>query len=281
MAERAEGRLARWSRLKAKGGASEAENAEVARVEDLPTDDPPARPAGFEDLPGPAALPGGAQNRNFVPPLAPLADAAGIGDEALAYEAPPPEALAMLNGDATPPPEGAVPVDVLNDELPERELTEEEAEAVRRLPPLESLTETSDFTPFLADNIPGFIRNRALKILWRSDPLFGFQDGLDDYAENFRVIDKLIDAAAESSYRPGKGYDFPEDETEEEAGEAGEEAEFQSADATAAGASPTNDAKAPPERSAGAAENPDPVDGEGDAGETGPPVGGEPDPKPA
>ena len=78
------------------------------------------------------------------------------------------------------------------------------------LPPLEGLDKDSDFTPFLADNIPDFIRNRALKILWRSDPLFGFQDGLDDYAENFRVIDKLIDAATQSSYKPGQGYDQPE-----------------------------------------------------------------------
>ena len=40
--------------------------------------------------------------------------------------------------------------------------------------------------------------------------MFGFQDGLDDYAENFRVIDKLIDAATQSSYKPGQGYDQPE-----------------------------------------------------------------------
>ena len=89
-----------------------------------------------------------------------------------------------------------------------RELTPDEKEAVRDLSRLDSLNEDSDFRPFLADNIPEFIRNRALKILWRSNPLFGFQDGLDDYAENFRVIDKVINAATDSIYQPGKGYDF-------------------------------------------------------------------------
>ena len=232
MAEHGEGRLARWSRLKAKGGASETENKQAARVDELPAEaDAPARPTGFEDLPDPSTLPGGVQKRRFVPPMAPLADLDEVDEDTPAYEAPPPEALAMLNGELTPPPGSAVPVEALDSDLPERELTEEEAAAVRDLPPLETLTKESDFTPFLADNIPEFIRNRALKILWRSDPLFGFQDGLDDYAENFRVIDKLIDAATESSYRPGKGYDFPdEEEVEDDDGEEEENGEGEDAD---------------------------------------------------
>ena len=199
MTERGEGRLARWSRLKTIGGASEAENTAARHVDALPSDDasPPREvPAGYGDLPDPANLPGGIQVRNFVPPMTPLADAEESEEGGGILEAPPLD--------------GTVPMKGVDTDPLERELTPEEEEAVSVLPPLESLDKDSDFTPFLADNIPEFIRNRALKILWRSDPLFGFQDGLDDYAENFRVIDKLIDAATQSSYKPGQGYDQPE-----------------------------------------------------------------------
>ena len=92
-----------------------------------------------------------------------------------AYAAAPAEALAMLEGEVAPAAEP--PVDPA-----ERELTPEEQEVVDQLPPIESLTKDSDFTPFLADNVPDFIRKRAMRALWLSDPFFGFQDGLDDYA---------------------------------------------------------------------------------------------------
>ncbi len=199
MTERGKGRLARWSRLKIRDGASEAENTAARHVDALPSDDASTSrkvPVGFEDLPDPANLPGGIQARNFVPPMTPLADPEDSEEGEGTFEASSVDSTVQMNGLA------------LNS--PELELTLEEEEAVNALPPFESLDKDSDFTPFLADNIPEFIRNRALKILWRSDPLFGFQDGLDDYAENFRVIDKLIDAATQSNYRPGQGYNQPE-----------------------------------------------------------------------
>ena len=199
MTEQDEGRLARWSRLKTTGGASEAENSATPDVDSLQSDESsPSRevPIGFEDLPDPANLPGGIQARNFVPPMTALADPEKSEEEGSLLEAP------VFDG--------TEPNKEFGSDASERELTQEEQEAVGALPPLERLDKDSDFTPFLADNIPDFIRNRALKILWRSDPLFGFQDGLDDYAENFRVIDKLIDAATQSSYKPGQGYDQPE-----------------------------------------------------------------------
>ena len=206
MAERPEGRLARWSRLKTQG-EDRAEDTEGVPDEASPADGDVPRhlPKGFEDLPDASMLPGGVQNRTFVPPMAPLADVEVVDKDTPAYQAPPPEALAMLNGQINTS-------EALAEEEREWKLTPEEQAAVDELPPLESLSKESDFTPFLADNIPEFIRNRALRILWRSDPLFGFQDGLDDYAENFRVIDKLIDAATDSSYRPGKGYNLPDDD---------------------------------------------------------------------
>ena len=37
----------------------------------------------------------------------------------------------------------------------------------------------------------------ALRKLWLSDPAFAFRDGLDDYDENFRIVDKMLATADE------------------------------------------------------------------------------------
>jgi len=229
-----EGRLGRWSRLKQKGGADadEQAGAEQQLQERLTEDNSPApaAPAAEKDpndlMPDAARMPGGVMNRNFVAPMVPLA---APEDGEMGYEAAPAAALAMLEGDAAH--DAAAPPD-----LEERELTPEEEEIVSQLPPIESLKKESDFTPFLAQGVPEFIKRRAMGALWRSDSFFGFQDGLDDYAENYRVIDKVINAATDSSYRPGKGYDLPEDD---EVADETETAEAEVADADTKTASDT------------------------------------------
>ena len=214
MAENREGRLARWSRLKAQGKSDNLDYVEAEQAEDISVDQAGLKvPDGQLDA---AALPGGVQKREFVPPMRPLASLDIAEQDVPPYEAPPQEALAMLNGEMAALADAEAHDIFAEEGIAERELTPEENEAVRDLPQLESLNKDSDFTPFLADNIPEFIRNRALRILWRSNPFFGFQDGLDDYAENFRVIDKVINAATDSIYRPGKGYHFPEEDVDEE-----------------------------------------------------------------
>ena len=74
-----------------------------------------------------------------------------------------------------------------------------------KLPPIDELTFESDYTGFLHKNVPEALRRAALRKLWASDPLFGFIDGLDDYAEDFNVIDTPI-TLAQTSYKVGKGY---------------------------------------------------------------------------
>ena len=91
---------------------------------------------------------------------------------------------------------------------------------VRDLPPVESLNKDSDFTPFFATNVPDFLKRHAFKVLWASSPFFNFRDGLDDYDENFRLIDKLI-TAADSDYKAGKGYGL-EDEPDEDDDDIGD-----------------------------------------------------------
>ena len=202
---RDEGRLMRWSRLKRRGGSSDAEQAEAEPQKKATNRAGPAPVpvATVDDMPDPATLPGGVQKRDFAPAMPPLA---GPEDDNLT------DVPAAFVGDAAKDDEE-------EKDIP-RELTPEEEEATRDLPPIETLDKDSDFTPFMAEGVPEFIRRQALRVLWRSHPVLGFVDGLDDYAENFRVIDKLI-AAADSSYVAGKGYpEAPFHEQEKEPDEA-------------------------------------------------------------
>ncbi|MBL6948294.1 MAG: DUF3306 domain-containing protein [Rhodospirillales bacterium] len=204
------GRLSRWSRLKRSGGSGESR-------EDASEDGgvAPAAPYVRQGSAAPVALKesDGLTERGFVKAMAPLADPEE-GDTV--YEAAPEDAPqntgALLDADAAAlkafPPRPEDEWDSVDDKA---ELTPEQEEAMRDLPPIESLTEKSDFQPFFAPNVPDFLKRQAFKALWASSPLFGFRDGLDDYDENFRIIDKLI-TAADSDYKAGKGYDFEEED---------------------------------------------------------------------
>ncbi len=171
-----EGRLKRWSRLKRSGDETETE----------PTTTATATVDGEEgySAPDPHGLPGGAAIRRgaTVPAMPSLID---DHDEE----------------------EDTVPVLSDNEAvLEERELTPEEQKIASQLPPIESLTKDSDFTPFMAEKVPELIRKRAMSILWRSDPVLANLDGLNDYDENYRIIDTLISAAQDTVYRVGKGH---------------------------------------------------------------------------
>ncbi len=81
------------------------------------------------------------------------------------------------------------------------------------LPPVEELTAESDYTPFLAREVPAELRRTALRKLWRSDPVLANLDGLNDYDEDFASLGagKLIRTA----YRIGKGLAAQADAGEE------------------------------------------------------------------
>jgi Protein of unknown function (DUF3306) len=79
------------------------------------------------------------------------------------------------------------------------------AEAAPDLPPIEELTRDSDYSVFLAKNVPESLRREALRKLWRSDPVFANLDGLNDYCEDFNVTDTAI-TMAQTAYKVGKGY---------------------------------------------------------------------------
>ncbi len=60
----------------------------------------------------------------------------------------------------------------------------------RPLPPVESLTPESDFSPFMKDEVDESLRRVALKKLF-GDPRFNVMDGLDVYIDDYSKPDPL------------------------------------------------------------------------------------------
>ena len=60
------------------------------------------------------------------------------------------------------------------------------------LPPVESLTPDSDFTPFMKPGVDPATRQAALKTLFR-DPRFNVMDGLDVYIDDYSKPDPIPD----------------------------------------------------------------------------------------
>ncbi|MCK0168333.1 DUF3306 domain-containing protein [Jannaschia sp. S6380] len=81
-----------------------------------------------------------------------------------------------------------------------------EAEILERLslPDPDSVRSGDDVAAFLARAVPNHIRNRALRSLWRSNPILANLDGLNDYDGDF-TGDGLNGGALRTSYEVGKG----------------------------------------------------------------------------
>lgn len=58
------------------------------------------------------------------------------------------------------------------------------------LPPIESLTQNSDFTPFLRRGVASGARNAALKKLF-ADPHYNVMDGLDVYIDDYNIAEPV------------------------------------------------------------------------------------------
>lgn len=76
---------------------------------------------------------------------------------------------------------------------------------------IDSLGYDADFTVFMKAGVPEALRRKALRRLWRSDPVLACLDGLNDYEEDFTDAAVAV-KGLESAYRVGKGYLFAEDE---------------------------------------------------------------------
>ena len=120
---------------------------------------------------------------------------------------------------------------------------------VDSLPDIDSLTGESDFTVFLQKGVPEELKQRALRRLWRLNPVFANLDGLNDYDEDFTDA-ALVVKNLKTLYEVGKGMPAPEKPDPEEA-------EPQAADEETAEAVEEGAEAAPAEQQAAAAESPD------------------------
>ena len=126
--------------------------------------------------------------------------------------------------------------------VPKPQSAEEEAALLERLqlPVPESLKEGDDFSVFMKAGVPDFLRRRALRVLWRSNPVLANLDGLNDYDEDF-TSPELTKKVLATAYKVGRGIliDEPppdaaqESEEESETGASPEESRLSEAESPA------------------------------------------------
>ena len=89
----------------------------------------------------------------------------------------------------------------------EPETEEDEAVLLERLglPVPETLKEGDDFSGFMQTGVPQFLRKRALRVLWRSNPVLANLDGLNDYDEDF-TSPELTQKVLATGYQVGRGF---------------------------------------------------------------------------
>jgi hypothetical protein len=84
------------------------------------------------------------------------------------------------------------------------EMSEAEALAALNLPDPETLGKGDDFSVFMAKAVPDQIRRRALRTLWRSNPVLANVDMLVDYGEDFTDAAMAVENI-QTAYQVGKG----------------------------------------------------------------------------
>jgi hypothetical protein len=97
----------------------------------------------------------------------------------------------------------------------------EERPAPSELPPLESLDENSDYSPFFSEGVSETIKRAALRKLFHTAS-FNVTDGLDDYDEDFRTFKSLGDVVTHEMKRMAKIEAEREKEKQAEIARAGE-----------------------------------------------------------
>lgn len=105
-------------------------------------------------------------------------------------------------------------------------------ELVASLPDIETLDETSDFKAFMQKGVPEALQRRALRKLWRLNPVIASVDGLNDYDDDFTDAATVIEGM-KTLFQAGKGMRSEEaDAARREIAEA-EQAEAEQAEADA------------------------------------------------
>ncbi len=84
------------------------------------------------------------------------------------------------------------------------ERPDEEVLAELDLPDPDSMKQGDDFSAFMSDAVPQRLRRRALRQLWRSNPVLANLDNLVDYGEDYTDA-ALVVENLQSAYQVGKG----------------------------------------------------------------------------
>lgn len=84
------------------------------------------------------------------------------------------------------------------------EKSDEELLAHFNLPDPDTLKEGDDFSAFMSKAIPDRLRRRALRVLWKSNPVLANVDMLVDYGEDFTDKAMVIENL-QTAYQVGKG----------------------------------------------------------------------------
>lgn len=87
----------------------------------------------------------------------------------------------------------------VNETLSEQELLEKYG-----LPDPSSIEIGTDITGFMRREIPEFLRRKALRSLWKSNPVLAVLDGLNDYDEDYTLA-STAGQTVKSLYRVGEG----------------------------------------------------------------------------
>lgn len=72
------------------------------------------------------------------------------------------------------------------------------------LPDPEQMKSGDDFAAFMAEEVPKHLRNKALRKLWRSNPVLACIDGLNEYDDDYRAA-MLAGGPIQTAYQVGKG----------------------------------------------------------------------------
>ena len=101
----------------------------------------------------------------------------------------------------------------INEALPEQEVL-----AKYNLPDPGSIEMGTDITGFMGKEIPELLRRKALRSLWKSNPVLAVLDGLNDYDEDFTDAAPGV-KGAKTLYQIGKGLVDKTAQKEQVAGE--------------------------------------------------------------
>lgn len=85
----------------------------------------------------------------------------------------------------------------------------------------EQMVTGDDFSAFLRDEVPQRLQRRALRALWRSNPVLACVDDLLDYGDDFKA-EGMGGAAIRTAYQVGKGMLAHVDEMQKQAAGEGD-----------------------------------------------------------